>query len=360
MFQDLDTTLKAILQDPAMPASLVNLRNADKGFVTPDKNFAPGQATVNLFLYEVKENRQLRNPEPIVERVGISFVQRPPPLRVDCCYLVTTWSSQAGAVGVAEAHELLAQALLWLSRFPTVPPSYLQGSLANQIYPPPTLVAQMDPHKNTGEFWFALGIPPRPAFHLTVTIAIELGTQVEGPIVTTTVTDYQLSDHPETKVGRAATSAVGVQIGGYVLLAGLLRPASFGSATVTAINGAGTTVTVDNVTPFAVGDFVTKDNVARAKITQIQGNKLTLNVALTGLAVGDVLGLFHIQEASVRLEDGTGTQLQTTVADEEGKFTFTKIRSGNYTLRVRAVGFAEATRNIVVPSTTGEYDVQLS
>src|SRR6266550_6358218 len=128
MFQDLDSTLTAILNDPAMPASLVNLKNADKSFVTPDKNFAPGQKTVNLFLYEVKENRQLRDPEPIVERVGTTFVQRPPPLRVDCCYLVTTWSSRGGAVGVAEAHELLAQALLWLSRFPTVPSTYLQGS----------------------------------------------------------------------------------------------------------------------------------------------------------------------------------------------------------------------------------------
>jgi hypothetical protein len=360
VFQDLDNTLTVILNDPAMPASLVSLRNAAKSFVTPDKSFAPAQPTVNLFLYEVKENRQLRDPEPIVERVGTSFVQRPPPLRVDCCYLVTTWSNQAGAIGVAEAHGLLAQALLWLSRFPTVPSTYLQGSLANQLYSPPTLVAQIDPHKNIGEFWFALGVPPRPAFHLTVTIAMELGLQVEGPIVTTTVTDYQLSDQPEKGVGKAATSEVWVHIGGYVLLAGLPRPASFGSATVTAINAAGTTVTVDNVTPFAVGDFVTKDNVGRAKITQIQGNKLTLNVALTGLAVGDVLSLFHIQEASVRLEDGTGTQLQTTVADEEGKFIFTKIRSGNYTLRVRAVGFAEATRNIVVPSTTGEYDVQLS
>lgn len=359
MFQDLDSTLEAMLKDPSMPASLVNLKNADKSFVTPDKNFAPAQATVNLFLYEVKENRQLRDPEPIVEKVGTTFIQRPAPLRVDCCYLVTAWSSQAGAVGVAKAHELLSQSLLWLSRFPTVPSTYFQGSLANQIYPPPTLVAQMD-HKNTGEFWFALGIPPRPAFHITVTIAMELGTQIEGPIVTTTITDYRLSDQPETGVGRAATSEVWAQIGGCVVLAGLLRPASFGNATVIAINGAGTTVTVDNVTPFSAADFVTKDNIARAQITQIQGNKLTLNVALAGLETGDVLSLFHVQDAWVGLEDGAGTRLQSTATNAQGRFSFSKVQRGNYTLRVRAQGFNEKTQNIAVPSTIGEYDVQLS
>src|SRR5215813_12161231 len=111
-----------------MPLALKNLKNAVKSFLTPDKSFGPTltKPTVNLFLYETKENRQLRDPEPIVERVGASFVQRPPPLRVDCCYLVTAWSdpNQAGAVGISEAHQLLAQALLWLSRFPTVPSTY--------------------------------------------------------------------------------------------------------------------------------------------------------------------------------------------------------------------------------------------
>src|SRR2546425_5463537 len=110
MFQDLDSTLEAILNDPAMKTSLLDLFNAVETFVTPEKTFAPGQATVNLFLYEVKENHELRNPEPITERVGTTFIQRPPPLRVDCCYLVTTWADQslAPAVRVVDEHRLLS------------------------------------------------------------------------------------------------------------------------------------------------------------------------------------------------------------------------------------------------------------
>src|SRR6185436_10808074 len=105
MFQDLDDTIEAILDDAGAP---VELRDAAVSFETPDKNFAPAQPTINLFLYEVKENRDLRDPVPITEIVGGQFVRRMPPLRVDCCYLVTAWSAQAGASKIAEEHLLLA------------------------------------------------------------------------------------------------------------------------------------------------------------------------------------------------------------------------------------------------------------
>jgi len=185
MFQDLDATMRTILDDAAAPAEL---RAADVSFEPPNKAFAPGQPTVNLFLYEVKENRVFRDPEPIIRQVGGSFVRRLPPLRVDCVYLVTTWSNQGGGAGVAEEHQLLGQALAWLSRFSVIPATFLQGSLAvpPQPFPPPTLVAQMEDGKSAGEFWSALGSVPRPAFHVVVTISIDLGLETpEGPAVVT-------------------------------------------------------------------------------------------------------------------------------------------------------------------------------
>jgi hypothetical protein len=353
MFDDLDKTLKKILDDPAMPASIAGLHNADKSFLTPDRNFTPAQAAVNLFLYEVKENRQLRDAEPIVEKIGTTFVQRPPPLRVDCCYLVTGWSSQTGAVKASEEHRLLAEALLWLSRFPTIPATFLQGSLTNQLYSPPTMVAQADGSKNAAEFWLALGIPPRPAFHLTVTIAMELLLQVEGPLVTTTVTEY-------LRANQTGNGDVWVQIGGNILTGAPPRPISGGSATVNAIAASGTKVKVDNSAPFRVGDFVTKDSVNHANINLIQGDNMTLSVALAGLEVGDILRSSQPAQAWVSIEDAAGMQLQTTTTDSEGRFMFTKLQPGNCTLRARAEGFAEVTRQIEVPSTTGGYDIQLT
>ncbi len=211
MFEDLDNTLALILDDPAAPAEL---RNADISFATPNRSFPPTltQATVNLFLYDVKENLVLRDPVPIIEKVGNSFIRRLPPLRVDCSYIVTAWSNQTGPARVVEEHRLLAQALLWLSRFPTIPAIYLQGSLPTQPFPLATTVAQMDANKNAGEFWSALGISPRPAFYLTVTVAMDPAGAVEGPLVTTRLTGFG--------TGESGVDDTLAQIGGRVLDAG--------------------------------------------------------------------------------------------------------------------------------------------
>ena|SRR5262245_3519414 len=209
MFHDLDKTIEKILDDNDAPAEL---KAAQVSFITPDKNFTLTGATINLFLYEVKENRELRDPTPIIEKINGVFVRKEPPLRVDCSYIVTTWSNATGDARVVEEHRLLAQALLWLSRFPTIPSDKLQGSLANQLYPPPTMVAQMDPNKNAGDFWFALGVPPRPAFYLVVTIAMDLDLTIEGPLVTTRFTNVE--------TGLGADEEQWAQIGGRVATAG--------------------------------------------------------------------------------------------------------------------------------------------
>lgn len=201
MFHDLDATLREILDDAGAPAEL---EAADKSFEPPNRTFAPAQPTVNLFLYEVKENRVLRDPEPIIRQVGGLFVRRIPPLRVDCTYLITTWSNQPGATGVAEEHQLLGQALAWLSRFPIIPTTFLQGSLAvpPQPFALPTMVAQMEDGKSAGEFWSALGSVPRPAFHLTITIAMDLGLErPEGPPVVTSETILEGKVPPGDVVG---------------------------------------------------------------------------------------------------------------------------------------------------------------
>lgn len=201
MFNDLDSTLARLLHD-APPTELPELRNADVSFETPDTNFRPGQDTVNLFLYEVKENRELRDPTPVVEPVGTGFVRHSAPWRVDCSYIATTWGTGAvGAARVAAEHQLLGQSLTWLSRFPTIPDRYLQGVLTSplRIYPLPTMVAQMDPNQHAGDFWTAMGIAPRPAFYLIVTTELPLSTPTEGPLVTTADVGYLQTGQPASR-----------------------------------------------------------------------------------------------------------------------------------------------------------------
>ena len=191
MFQDLDTTLTNLLGDASAPAAVLA---AEVSFITPDKTYAPQQAetALNLFLHEVKENRTLRENVPIVEQVTGLSVRRKPPLRVDCTYMVTAWSKKSGANKISAEHQLLGQALNWLSRFPTIPERYIQAAgLANQVFDPPTLVAQLDAVKNVGEFWTALGIAPRPFFDLVVTISMELDQSLVDGIVKTIATTYE-------------------------------------------------------------------------------------------------------------------------------------------------------------------------
>ena len=210
MFNDLDSTLTQVLNDAPAPA-LQELRNADVSFETPDRTFAPAQASVNLFLYEVRENRGLRDPTPVVEKDGARFVRRPAPLRADCSYIVTSWAvGTTGPLRIAAEHKLLGQALTWLGRFPSIPDRYLQGVLGgpDRIYPPPSMAAQLDPNQHAGDFWAALGVAPRPAFYLTVTVELGTGDGVSGDLVTTRTTDFRTADRdlPWIQVGGRVVS----------------------------------------------------------------------------------------------------------------------------------------------------------
>jgi hypothetical protein len=210
MFDALDASLTQLLND-APVTEMPELHNADVLFVTPEHAFAPGQPTVDLFLYEVRENRNLRDSRPVVERNGDRFTSRPAPLRADCAYIVTTWAAgQPGPARVAAEHQLLGQALGWLSRFGTLPDRYLQGTLGSpdRIYPPPVLVAQSDPNQQAGDFWVAMGIPPRPAFGLTVTVELAMGDPDGGALVASRTSTVS-GDAPWIAIGGRIVSLAG-------------------------------------------------------------------------------------------------------------------------------------------------------
>jgi len=79
------------------------------------------------------------------------------------------------------------------------------------------MVAQVDPNKNAGEFWDALAIPPRPAFYLTVTIAMDLGIEESGALVTTHSSNVASTGDPAreswVQIGGAIRDLAGVGIG---------------------------------------------------------------------------------------------------------------------------------------------------
>lgn len=84
------------------------------------------------------------------------------------------------------------------------------------------------------------------------------------------------------------------------------------------------------------------------RVTSIGGQQeIQIGGTVTDAAGTPVAG------AWVRLDD------RVTRSDEQGRYTFLRLPAATYRLRVRAPGFAEATREIDVPG-TGGYDVTLT
>jgi hypothetical protein len=173
MIRDLDETIEALLEAGAEPNS--ELAQAEISFDIPDGDWRAGleALTVNCYLYDIRENRQLRTTQPLLQRSadGRQAVYRRPPVRIDCAYCITAWSA-ATDESVFEEHRLLGPVLLVLLKHPTIPPELLRGSLAEQIPLYPTVVAASDGVKNQPEFWGALDQQLKPSLNYIVTLAV--------------------------------------------------------------------------------------------------------------------------------------------------------------------------------------------
>lgn len=224
MINTLDIILKSLLDDTSTPALV---RDADVAFDRPSENYNPDKTTINLFLYDVRENVELRNNEPIIERQNGMATIRRPPLRVSCSYLVTVWI-EVGVTGEEanlKQHALLGEVLRVFSHWPSIPlptpdaegKEFLQGELENSLYPISLVTAQTDLIRNPAEFWSALGGKLRPSFTVTATIAIDQAIKpVEAFLVSTKkiVLGEKFSDEAEFKDKNKTESVY--EIGGMV------------------------------------------------------------------------------------------------------------------------------------------------
>lgn len=170
MIDELSKSLRGILQQAAVPSPLKDVHIV---FDQPTEKFAPSEPTIDLFLYDIRENTELRSNEPMIQRQNGEAKMWRPPLRIACSYLLTAWPKGAGELPLVE-HQLLSQALMVLKRYPTIPESFLQGNLKGQAPPLPMMITQADGLKNPHEFWTAIGNKLRPSITVSVTIGMEV------------------------------------------------------------------------------------------------------------------------------------------------------------------------------------------
>jgi hypothetical protein len=196
VINDLDDTLELLLRQTLAP-DLVG--QVEISFAPPDNSFPPPSVrlpAIDLFLYDVRENRDFRSNERVQERgQGGTVMLLPAPVRVDCSYLITAWPAP-GDNAVKDEHHMISAVMAALLRYPVLPQPLLQGALAQQPLPLPVAALQSGSLHSMGEFWQALGGKPKVALHYTATIAVQagLGAEQGAPVVDS-----------RTRVGRAGT-----------------------------------------------------------------------------------------------------------------------------------------------------------
>ncbi len=185
MINDLDKTI-AFLIAQEFPEELAE--QVQISFATPDDQFPPQSVTlpaIDLFLYDVRENLDLRSNEVYFDRRSDGRATRvQAPARIDFSYLVTAWPSDGAPDPAEDEHRLLGEVMRVLLRYRTIPESMLQGVLRGQDLSPPVSTLQPGRLQSLGEFWQALGGKPKAALNYQVTLSVEVADAEEVHLVT--------------------------------------------------------------------------------------------------------------------------------------------------------------------------------
>jgi len=184
MFADLDRTLQRLLEHE-LPREIT--QQVTISFETPDDRFPPTSVSlpaIDLFLYDVRENLELRTNEWIMERDQLTTQRKRAPVRVDCSYLITAWASDSAPRPAEDEHQLLGMVMIGLLRHRILSGDFLQGALADQSLPLPTTTLQPGSLQSIGEFWQALGGKPKAALNYKVTISVDPYSAATAPLVT--------------------------------------------------------------------------------------------------------------------------------------------------------------------------------
>lgn len=184
MIDDLDESLKALLKQELPPGISGQV---SVSFAAPDDEFHSSVTppAVDLFLYDIRENLELRSNDEYVQRRSDGTGTRTrAPVRVDASYLITAWPGSTEKDRPEDEHHLLGEVMQALLRFRTLPKNVLKGRLANQELVLPVSTLQPGRLQSLGEFWQALGGKPKAALNYTVTFSVDVAAPEEITLVT--------------------------------------------------------------------------------------------------------------------------------------------------------------------------------
>lgn len=180
MIADLDETIRQLLTEE-LP---VKNGDIDISFELPKREWSSrlSKPALNLYLYDVRENNVLRQPqwEQLNGGMPNKTQLKRSPMRVDCAYLITAWAADP-----EDEHRMLTRAVLALFRYPILPDHRLAGQLKNPPYEIRARVAQHDVLKDPSDLWNVLDNEMHAGVSYVVTLALDPWTEITAPVVRT-------------------------------------------------------------------------------------------------------------------------------------------------------------------------------
>jgi hypothetical protein len=211
------------LRDLIYARAKIDPLDVDISFDAPTREWvgARTKPTVNLFLYDLEENTELRrNGLEALPMRGAGpearAVHRLPPRRFDLNYMVSAISTV-----VEDEHHLLWRVMSALLRSPVLPEEYISENVKRLEVDLRGRVSQPDDGPRPVDLWNSLETAPRPALLYVLTVPVDLETEFTAPLVLTRTLRYQTQEGSIVEaihhiggrvIDRLGTPQVGVEV----------------------------------------------------------------------------------------------------------------------------------------------------
>ena len=172
MFADLDESIRRVLTERGN----LNSGEIDIAFDMPTRDWASSisKPTINMYLYDVRENLEFRNPVPWKVRQGPNntAIKSRPDVFVNLSYNVTTFANS-----IEDEHRLLSRTLITLLQHPMLPSDLLQGQVEGQEIQ--TMVGKpSEVMQSPADYWGALDNDIRPSIDFRLTMSLDLSQEI--------------------------------------------------------------------------------------------------------------------------------------------------------------------------------------
>ena len=192
---DLDEALRTLLK---RELERHGFEGVDIAFDAPATDWSAKltNPTVNLFLYDLRENVAESEATTRNVRINGAVMSAPPPLRLEVTYSITAWTK-----AVQDEHRLLSQVLAIVFSHVSLPADLLEGRLASASLLRAIETEVGRPKEEKADFWTSIGGRYKASIDYAVKLEVESGaTFTRGPEVRSQTVRLGLKDGPARTV----------------------------------------------------------------------------------------------------------------------------------------------------------------